>query len=88
MAETVEGGRYRVGDQWQNANGKEVSGPSGASAPETGDALDGVDFASEAAREAAMEAELSSDAFKGASPSSANGYTKPDVQALIEAKAD
>jgi hypothetical protein len=51
-----------------------------------GGTLDGVDFASEAAREAAMEAGLLSDAFKGAAPSSANGYTKPDVQALIEAR--
>lgn len=52
----------------------------------TAGTLDGIDFASDAAREAATEAGLTAEAFKGASPSSQNGYTKPDVQALIDAR--
>lgn len=52
----------------------------------SGDTLSGVDFASEAAREVAQEAKLTAADFKGASPSSPNGYTKPDVQAIVDAK--
>lgn len=30
MAETREGGVYKVGDEWQDANGKKVDAPSAA----------------------------------------------------------
>jgi len=29
MAETVEGGLYKVGDEWQDANGNKVDAPKG-----------------------------------------------------------
>jgi hypothetical protein len=48
--------------------------------------LSSVDFASEAAREAAQEAGLTAGDFEDATPSSANGFTKPDVQAIIDAE--
>ena len=48
--------------------------------------LDSVDFASEPAREAARAAGLTAADFAEVKPSSAGGYTKPDVQALIDAE--
>jgi hypothetical protein len=89
MAETIPGGRYRVRGKLVDANGKPVKDGAKLAESKASDSgqgsLDGVDFASEAAREAAQDAGLSAGDFKGASPSSPNGYTKPDVQAIVEA---
>lgn len=87
MAETTAGGRYRVNGVLVDAEGKPVKDSDeqrvGA---ESGDALSGVDFASDAARDAAQSAGLTAADFKGASASGANGYTKPDVQAIVDAR--
>jgi hypothetical protein len=82
---------YRAGTrEISDAHAKELGllkSDKPAATGDDGGTLDGVDFASEAAREAAQEAGLTASDFKGASPSSANGFTKPDVTALAEAKA-
>jgi hypothetical protein len=84
----TDGTLYRAGKnvkvpdgfaEW--ASGASIVAPAAA---DSGGSLDGVDFASEAAREAAQQAGLTADAFKGSTASSPNGYTKPDVQALVE----
>lgn len=60
---------------------------AGANDSGTGSAsLDSVDFASEAAREAARAAGLTAADFAEVKPSSAGGYTKPDVQAILDAE--
>lgn len=87
MAETIPGGRYKVGDEWQNANGEKIDGPSGATSEgDSADLLDGVQFASAAARTAAEEAGMTAADFAGKKGSSTDGFTKPDVMALIEAQ--
>lgn len=88
MAETTTGGRYRVGGKLVDAEGKELKAQAvGVKKEEaTDDSLAGVDFASAAARTAAEEAGLTADDFSGATASSADGFTKPDVMALIEAR--
>lgn len=86
--ETIPGGRYRVNGVLVNAEGEPLKGEA-AKEPERepeGGSLDGVDFASEAAREAAQEASLWSGDFKDAKPSSPNGFTKPDVQTIVDAQ--
>lgn len=51
-----------------------------------GGSLDGVQFASSAARTAAEEAGMVAADFAGRKGSSPDGFTKPDVVALIEAQ--
>lgn len=53
---------------------------------ESGGSLEGVQFASAAARTAAEEAGLTAADFEGQKGSGADGFTKPDVTALIEAR--
>lgn len=48
--------------------------------------LDTVRFASAQARIAAEEAGMVAGDFEGAKPSSADGFTKPDVQKVIDAQ--
>jgi hypothetical protein len=57
---------------------KSLAGPG-----ENKNALSGVDFASDAAAEAAIRAGLTAASFKGVKPSGASGYTKADVQKVI-----
>lgn len=49
------------------------------------DSLEGVEFGSQSAEDLAVEAGLSADDF-GMEPSGKTGYTKADVEAVIEAK--
>lgn len=57
-------------------------------APEEGepnaDSLEGVDFASGAAEEAATEAGLTTEDFEGVDQSGEGGYTKADVEGIID----
>lgn len=50
------------------------------------DPLDGVEFASPAARTVAEEAGLTAAAFKGAQPSSERGFTADDVREILASK--
>jgi hypothetical protein len=76
MAETVEGGVYRVGDEWQNANGEKVSAPKGGESENANDsegypyrdALAGAGFADWNAVSTASDEEL--DNVPGIGPAS------------------
>lgn len=48
--------------------------------------VDGVQFASDAAGDAAKSAGLTAEDFKGIAPSGQDGYTKPDVAKVIATK--
>jgi hypothetical protein len=48
--------------------------------------VEGVDFASDAAGEAAKAAGLTAADFDGVTASGASGFTKPDVAKIVEAK--
>jgi hypothetical protein len=50
--------------------------------------VQGVDFASDAAGEAAKAAGLTAADFEGVKASGATGYTKPDVAQIVAAKAE
>lgn len=52
-----------------------------------GGELEGVSFASSAARDAAIEAGLTADSFARRRKSSDNGFTKADVERIAEANA-
>jgi len=52
--------------------------------PVDGGALEGIEFASDAASDLALKAELTAEDFSGAEPSGKTGYTKPDVEELTE----
>lgn len=86
----TDGNLYRAGKGVQVPDGfrawlkGEAPADTATTDAAAGGSLEGVDFASEAAREAAVAGGLTADAFAGYPPSSPNGYTKPDVQALVE----
>lgn len=61
--------------------GKALSGPA-QNKGQTAGALDGIDFASAAARGAAEDAGLTAADFKRAKASSDNGFTAADVRGL------
>lgn len=64
--------------------GKALSGPAENKAAKTdGGDLDSIDFASPAARQAALDAGLSAKDFKRAEASSDNGFTAADVRGLV-----
>lgn len=48
--------------------------------------VEGVTFGSDAAGQAAKEAGLTAEDFKGVSPSGLEGYTKPDVAKVLASK--
>jgi hypothetical protein len=89
MAETIEGGAYRAGEKWVDANGKEIKAPSkaalkksrgGAGAVVEDDEeegkvspIEGISFASEAAGKAAVEGKLTAESFAGATGTGAGG---------------
>lgn len=66
----------------------EMDVEAGAARPEAQgyDPLDGIDFASDAAMELAVEAELEAADFEPLAPSGKTGYTKADVQSLTGAE--
>lgn len=92
MAETVNGGRYKVGDTLVNAAGEEVK-DTADSKPKSenggsGGSLDGISFASEEAERLARENGLTSADFRGQEGSgSGGGFTKPDVQRISDARS-
>lgn len=51
-----------------------------------GDPLHGVDFASAAARELAESSGMVAADFEGATAAGASGFTKPEVQAFLDAQ--
>lgn len=53
--------------------------------PEPDDSLDAVEFASQAARDAAEEADLTAEDFKRQEQSSDNGFIKADVERIVAA---
>jgi hypothetical protein len=52
----------------------------------TASTIEGVTFASEAARDAAVSAGLTAADFTGAQATGKEGFTKPDVTAIVTAK--
>ncbi|MBW3631049.1 MAG: hypothetical protein KY464_17390 [Gemmatimonadetes bacterium] len=59
--------------------------PTGPAPPRAG--LEGIDFASDEAGEAASTAKLTSADFAGLKPSGQGGYTKADVQQVVAKQA-
>lgn len=92
MFDETPGGRFRVGGKLVNAEGEPLKGAAAEvdtqeeSTNGTSDLLDGVQFASAAAHTAAEEAGMTAADFAGKKGSSADGFTKPDVMALIESQ--
>lgn len=76
---------YVTGDEGEKApasSQKKQAGDGGE-----GDALEGVPFASGPAEKLARDEKLAAADFKGVEPSGESGYTKPDVDDVVEAKA-
>lgn len=84
------------GDVARLREGGAISGDWKRSKPDSGKVdnsssragLDGVDFASDEAAEAASEAKLATADFQGQEPSGQGGYTKADVQKIAGAKQE
>jgi hypothetical protein len=92
MAETQQGGAYRVGEKILDASGQETKLTSKARTEPAQEEVrevvyvEGVKFGSDAAGQAAKEAGLTADDFKGYQPSGMEGYTKPDVAKVLTAR--
>jgi hypothetical protein len=52
--------------------------------PVDGGPLEGIEFASDAASDLALESGLAAEDFSGVEPSGETGYTKPDIEELTE----
>lgn len=102
MATTHQGGLYRVRGKIVDAFGKEIpadklpkelrkvksAGKEGESASLPRAGLEGIDFASDEAAEAASEAKLVTADFEGAEKSGQGGFTKADVQKIAASKQE
>jgi hypothetical protein len=93
MAEIQRGGAYRVDGKIVDANGKEVQlkaattdTAKGTESPPPVVYVEGVQFGSDAAGQAAKDAGLTAADFDGYKASGLEGYTKPDVAKVIASK--
>lgn len=89
FAEFKKGDEVEVGaaraERLKQAGAIETASLSNAGeSPTKADALKGIEFASQAAEDAALEANLTKTDFKGTKPSGVNGYTKADVTEVAE----
>jgi hypothetical protein len=92
LDQTVPGGKYAHPDgTLHDAHGEPVEGASGDAAEQSAttapSGLEGVNFASDEASEAAAAGGLTASDFEGVTASGANGYTSPDVKKLVSAKS-